>query len=127
MATVNENDIKTKLLHCSVCRVPSRSEAFGSIAAEALCCGSPIIATNVGGLPEVIKLAKSNLTKNEVLIFNDWVKLVEPNVKSLTKGIDDILKNLLLLLVCLQKRPFERFHYYMMHCFYLRHPYKAHQ
>ena len=94
LGPINSNDIKTNLLHCSVCIVPSRSEAFGIIAAEALCCGSPIIATNVGGLPEVIKLAKSNLTKNEVLIFNDWVKLVEPNVKSLTKGIDDILKNL---------------------------------
>ena len=94
LGNIDSYEIKTNLLHCAICIVPSRSEAFGIIIAEALCCGSPIITTNVGGIPEVIKLAKSNLTNEEILIFNDWVKLVEPNVESLTQGINDILKNL---------------------------------
>ena len=94
LGNIDSYEIKTNLLHCAICIVPSRSEAFGIIIAEALCCGSPIITTNVGGIPEVIKLAKSNLTDEEILIFNDWVKLVEPNVESLTQGINDILKNL---------------------------------
>ena len=94
LGDVNSYEIKTNLMHCAICIVPSRSEAFGIIIAEALCCGSPVITTNVGGIPEVIKLAKATLTDEEILIFNDWVKLVEPNVKALTQGINDILKNL---------------------------------
>jgi glycosyltransferase involved in cell wall biosynthesis len=34
--------------------VPSRVEAFGLVAVEALACGTPVIASNQGGLPEII-------------------------------------------------------------------------
>jgi len=34
--------------------VPSRREPFGLVAIEALACGCPVIATNQGGLPDVI-------------------------------------------------------------------------
>jgi len=34
--------------------MPSRQEAFGVVALEAGICGRPIIATNVGGIPEVV-------------------------------------------------------------------------
>lgn len=37
---------------CSV--VPSRIEPFGLVAIEALACGTPVIATNAGGLPDFI-------------------------------------------------------------------------
>ena len=37
-----------------VCVVPSRREPFGLVAVEALACGSPVIATNQGGLPDII-------------------------------------------------------------------------
>lgn len=42
------------LRRMSVLMVPSRSEAFGLIAAEALALGVPVVAARVGGLPDLV-------------------------------------------------------------------------
>jgi glycosyltransferase involved in cell wall biosynthesis len=34
--------------------VPSLTEAFGLVALEALACGVPVVATNAGGLKEIV-------------------------------------------------------------------------
>jgi glycosyltransferase involved in cell wall biosynthesis len=40
--------------NADVCAVPSRREPFGLVAIEALACGCPVVATNQGGLPDII-------------------------------------------------------------------------
>lgn len=40
--------------HLEVLVVPSHSEPFGTVAAEAMAAGTPVVATRVDGLPEVV-------------------------------------------------------------------------
>ena len=61
--------------------LPSSSESFGLAALEALACGVPVIATNKGGIPEVVEhgisgyLSKvgdyKDMSKNALSILND--------------------------------------------------------
>ncbi len=53
---LGKQDMVTNLLAISdLMLLPSENESFGLVALEALACQVPVIASNVGGLPEVIK------------------------------------------------------------------------
>mgnify|MGYP001185290433 CR=1 FL=1 len=73
--------------------IPSREEPFGIFLAEALCSGSPVVVTNVGGIPEVISLAKRNLSKKQKQTFDSFVKVVTPNTRLISKSVELLLEN----------------------------------
>ena len=77
-----ENDEVVHYLHkMDIFVVPSisESETFGVAAVEASACGLPVIASNIGGLPEVVIDGKTGF-------------LIDP------ENIDDLTEKLLILI-----------------------------
>jgi len=54
-------DLAPILRACDLFLLPSASESFGLAALEAMSCGVPVLATNAGGLPEVVKQGEAGL------------------------------------------------------------------
>lgn len=48
-----------------VCAVPSRKEAFGLVALEAIACGTPVVAINQGGIPDFVNEKVGILVQKE--------------------------------------------------------------
>ncbi len=75
----NKNKVEKYLQHWTVFVLPSIAETFGIVLLEAMAYGLPIVATKVGGIPDVIIHKKNGL-------------LVEPkNEKALAKAILEVL------------------------------------
>ena len=87
--------------------VPSRSEAFGLVIIEALACGTPVIGSNVGGIPDIITsqtgilfnkndyigLAQNilKIIDNKVLFNSQFIALNTKDRYSQDKIIDDVI------------------------------------
>ena len=64
--------------------VPSRREPFGLVAVEAMACGTPVVATNQGGLPDFVSHEVGELVEPE----ND-VDLARGIVETLGRALGD--------------------------------------
>jgi len=78
----HQNQVEVASLYnaADVSIVPSRIEPFGLVAIEALACGTPVVATNAGGLPDFINDKVGQLVEME-------------NYQALAKAIIEELKN----------------------------------
>ena len=54
-AAVDHDDLIHYYRAADVCALPSYYESFGLAALEASACGTPVVASEVGGLPEIVK------------------------------------------------------------------------
>ncbi len=85
---------------CDLFVLPSESESFGLAALEAMACQVPVISTNTGGLPEVIKQGYNgfmsnvgdieDMSKNAIHILEDTNRLMtfKSNALSHAKTFD---------------------------------------
>ncbi len=65
-----------------VCLVPSRSESFGLVALEAAACGTPVVASDVGGLSSLVDHGRTGYLVEDAdpEAYAAWVRqiLAEP-------------------------------------------------
>ena len=61
-----------------VCLVPSRSESFGLVALEAAACGTPVVASAVGGLTTLVDHGRTGFLVDEPspTAFADYVRRI---------------------------------------------------
>ena len=61
LGAVSQDELPTYYSAASLVIVPSHYESFGFVAAEALACGTPVIASKVGGLPTIVRDGENGL------------------------------------------------------------------
>lgn len=79
--SMQQNQLVNLIRSADLLISPSRKEGFGLVVAEAIACGTPVLATRSGGPEEIVN--------------PDFGVVVDTNsVKQLTDGLENLLKNL---------------------------------
>lgn len=78
LGSLSDTDLACLYTKCDVFVLPSRFEGFGLTLLEAMSFGKPVVATNVGGIPEVVEDGRSGI-------------LVDPDSDALALGVERLL------------------------------------
>ena len=83
----NQTDVSSLYNAAEVSVVPSRIEPFGLVAIEALACGTPVVATRAGGLPDFVndKIGQLVEMENPDALADAIIEELQNNTKR-TKG-----------------------------------------
>ena len=73
LGTLSKEELRKVLWEADIFVLPSRAEAFGVALLEALAAGLPVVATNVGGIPEIV----SNKSAGVLVPPDDFMALAE--------------------------------------------------
>lgn len=92
---VTHNEIHTWYQLADLLLVPSAAEPFGLVNVEAMAVGTPVIATNSGGIPEIIEHGKTGILIHPEKVLHEltWqiLKLLSDPEKMMRFGVDSAL------------------------------------
>ncbi|MDP3981150.1 MAG: glycogen synthase [Chlamydiota bacterium] len=88
-----KSDLISLYTHASIFICPSVYEPFGIINLEAMACETPIVASNVGGIPEVVVHNESGILVNIKTCGKDNTDLAEPEQfsKDLAEAVNRLI------------------------------------
>jgi spore coat protein SA len=76
--------------------VPSRAEPFGLVNVEAMATGTPVIATNAGGIPEIIEDGRTGILINPNRVQKEMtcqiIHLLANHAELMSMGLESILR-----------------------------------
>lgn len=90
LGRVPDNTLRLLYSSCDLFVLPSRLEGLGIVILEAMAAGKPIVATNVGGIPELIESGQNGIlveANNEGELASAIVKVLSD--KSLARAIGE--------------------------------------
>jgi glycosyltransferase involved in cell wall biosynthesis len=80
MGNIPHDDVPALFAAADVMALVSQSEGLANAWVEALACGTPVVASNVGGAPELIRSA-------------DAGRIVATNVPAIVAAIDELIRH----------------------------------
>jgi glycosyltransferase involved in cell wall biosynthesis len=87
LGVLNSKEIANHMRSCQAFLHPTEYETFSVVCAEAIVCGAPVIASNVGGIPEVVGLSSILIEENSV---KNWRVAIEKIIQNKVKHVETV-------------------------------------
>ncbi|MFC1963944.1 glycosyltransferase [Chloroflexota bacterium] len=95
LGTVPHEQLPGYYSAADLCVIPSYYESFGLVALESLACGTPVVATDVGEMKNIIRPGETGyiVTDNSPRVLGENITMALARLKKNKQSIEDIRKS----------------------------------